>query len=1513
MKKKTLLFGLAMLATASITLASCVKSSTPAGTSVPAETPSTTVNGQEPEQSTSAGANDPTPSASQGGQATPTPSQSSVTPLPSQSGDGTQGGQSSEDDDKVTNGYGTGLTAFSTLKSHFTGSDSKKRPQLTDDLTINGFTFTKKSVLDSNDTILNTQGTEVIVSLPSTGNIIMNATWASGDNGKLYVYKVDGESETEVFKSTSSISNKGTVSLDFSNTPLSAGVYKIKGVKDSDGSGASLAISKICYENVLEKFTVNFHPNNDTTIVSANVVTGRTINLPTVSKSGYKLEGWYTTSTFDSNTEFTSTTQVTANLDLYAKWRELTADEKATVTFSVGRTDVTYTSIEVEKGKPVATPQTISVNGYRFDGWYTNSACTTKYNGGNISADTTLYGKYIEQCTITYKDSENNVITTKNVDYETAFQNVESVTAPYVQGKIFEYWVKEGTTVEFTGTEDITTNITLVAKYRDQTAADVTINFTAQEGLEEAAYLEFDKYDAAEAYSLYKVADNGTTTKLTGKNYYVTETQTSARIDILGLSAGNYKFMVAPVIAGNDVVSLGKQTNTLAVEAYDRSGFAFFNYNEGVGAYKDNGELKDNAIVLYVTDQNKNTVTLSYGGVTVTGIGNILNSVGADNGSGTASNGGKANTNQGIIKKLGDNNIPLVVRFVGCVSNTGLYQRSTFNASSAPLINGLTIYDSIDNGGTDGDNGHMARMKSGKNITIEGVGSNATIDGWGFHFMAESSSPTLGKSFEVRNLKFINTPEDAIGMEGIQASKNASSDLSASVERCWIHNNEFYGPSISSPAESDKSEGDGSCDFKRGQYLTVSYNYFEGCHKTNLVGSADYSLQFNLTYHHNYWYMCKARGPLTRRANVHMYNNVFYGQTDYAMNTRADAYIYSEYNLFYACKSPQAVEGGAIKSYNDSISSVIWNKGSQATVVTDKSTRVSNNCQFSARNINYSNFDTDSTQSYIPSNDYYLQEDVTEARKVIYARCGVQKNTLIDPSTVSMSDISYVNEVIKNATVHDLSVPSTTTNIGKISKNIYAFRITDYATVTIDTGSAGVLLNEAGVLMVEGNGTCVLTPGIYIVQPITFQPGSALGGKITQLQFKEFTLSSLKLESYDSSAFSAALIESFENACSQIPSTITYTNACYSALSKALSAYNAIPQNARDNVSAQYTSLTNKINEYVALGVSYVEGLIDAIPATVTTENSSLVITARNAYNELLNVAPSAVVSNYNKLITAEGQMESIARDIFISLANAIPSTITYTSECNTAISNAETAYDSLDSDQKNDSNVKTAYTKVTNARNTYNSLENVAQVNALIASANSLTSYQEAYTAYNALSASEKSSVTGYSDMVVAYTIALINDIGTVTTSSGAKITAARTVYDTLTSAEKASVTNYSTLTDAEASFEEIGASVIRWSADGTYESDQITASGNKNNKEATFGSEKFSYGLKLESKAGTITITISKAMKLTVYQTDGSKLKIDGTEVAVGELSNYNLAAGTHTIAKGSGSAIVYAIVLE
>ena len=118
-----------------------------------------------------------------------------------------------------------------------------------------------------------------------------------------------------------------------------------------------------------------------------------------------------------------------------------------------------------------------------------------------------------------------------------------------------------------------------------------------------------------------------------------------------------------------------------------------------------------------------------------------------------------------------------------------------------------------DYGGTLGDNGHMARMKSAKNLTLEGIGDDAIIDGWGFHLICEAGSPELAKNFEVRNLTFMNTPEDAIGMEGQQ--ETSTKTITASVERCWVHHNTFLAPSIANAAESDKSEGDGSCDFKQ--------------------------------------------------------------------------------------------------------------------------------------------------------------------------------------------------------------------------------------------------------------------------------------------------------------------------------------------------------------------------------------------------------------------------------------------------------------------------------------------------------------------------------------------------------------------------------------------------------------------------------------------------------------------------------------------------------------------------
>lgn len=179
------------------------------------------------------------------------------------------------------------------------------------------------------------------------------------------------------------------------------------------------------------------------------------------------------------------------------------------------------------------------------------------------------------------------------------------------------------------------------------------------------------------------------------------------RIDIPGLKAGTYTLTVK---VGSDILT----KSDITVSSYDRSGYAHFNYADGVGAYNDDGTLKENAIVLYVTDENKNDVTVTCGDTTVTGIGNILNSAGQDTGSGKTSNGGAPNTNQSIIKKLALAGTPLVVRFIGTVSESGLYARGTFDASSEGLIDGLTDFNSVNNGGSLKDNGHMARIQSGR-------------------------------------------------------------------------------------------------------------------------------------------------------------------------------------------------------------------------------------------------------------------------------------------------------------------------------------------------------------------------------------------------------------------------------------------------------------------------------------------------------------------------------------------------------------------------------------------------------------------------------------------------------------------------------------------------------------------------------------------------------------------------------------------------------------------------------
>lgn len=600
-------------------------------------------------------------------------------------------------------------------------------------------------------------------------------------------------------------------------------------------------------------------------------------------------------------------------------------------------------------------------------------------------------------------------------------------------------------------------------------------------------------------------------------------TNEGVRIDIPGLKPGTYTLTVK--VGGNTITKSG-----IEVTAYDRSGYAHFNYTSGVGAYNDDGTLKDNAIVIYVTDDNKNTVKIPYNNDKTAGIGNIFSS------------------SSNIVRTLAQNNIPLVVRFVGTVSETGLYERGEYDTRYGDRkITGLSAFSTKYNESKqewDGDNGHMAYIHSFKDLTIEGIGYDATIDGWGFQAVAKSDYPKFGKSFEVRNLTFINTPEDAVGMEGQQDG----SKITVGIERCWIHNISCYCPNILNPAADDKKEGDGSVDFKKGQYLTCSYNFFEGSHKTHLVGGGDDHLQYNLTYHHNYWYMCNSRGPLSRNANIHMYNNFVDMQRSYAQNVRADAYIFSEYNLFYACKNPHNVEKGAIKSYNDSFSSQTGTYA-KGTIVTNKSDYVENNCQYATAGIKYDKFDTDASLSYIPGNNYQLQTDFTELRKVISSQTGAMKEEPKLIADVIESDYSVI-ERRTGATVEPIdSLPYQSPASFKTSSAGYAFKVDETFDLEIeyaDSSKLGVLVNAAGENLLEGNGSIKSLPaGTYMIQSVdlTAAEYSREQGKGTPAAFKDITISSLKIT--EGSEVKAYTIYLDPNDGSPVESVTIYSNQKY--------------------------------------------------------------------------------------------------------------------------------------------------------------------------------------------------------------------------------------------------------------------------------------------------------------------------------------------------------------------------------
>ena len=639
-----------------------------------------------------------------------------------------------------------------------------------------------------------------------------------------------------------------------------------------------------------------------------------------------------------------------------------------------------------------------------------------------------------------------------------------------------------------------------------------TITITQSSGYVEGAFVEFTKTaDSIEAF--YKKSTDSNYTQVDQE--LVRKSNGVGRVDVVGLSAGTYSV----ILVDSSVSVVVAEANNLVVTADDRSGYAHFNNSThkartvAVGAYNTDGTLKTDADVIYVTDTNKNTVT--YKGYT--GLGEILAHASSYSNPLAIRIIGTIRTTQWNSKSYSGFSDKaalaalVVASYNGAKSTDGKYYakdliEANANSYSNDLAAGITTLNGLTSWGSSSDSyWNMMDVQNANNITVEGIGIDAGIYQWGFTF-------SKCNKIEVKNLTFDHYTEDAIGIQG-----GSNSDMN--YGNFWIHNCTFnLGVNNWDVSDDqDKSDGDGSTDFKYAHNLTISYCTYNHTHKTNLIGANNAALQYNITLHHNFYNECSQRLPLMRQANVHMYNNYYYGNSFTGISVRAKANAFIEnsyfngknpYMLAYAVKDSVDPVGTTIKAIGnvfDSTSTtttsdqgfgfdangiyVLTTSGSNdpssysANTSATRTTTSSNSvCNPTGVSTSYANFDTNSELFYYTgsASDVTRMDNASDLPTIIpgLAGAGVKGGTYADTTVLTpltKYTLSY------NANGHGTAPSSaqvaviSTNNLPTLSADGFAFGGWYYETACTNKVVANTILTSATTIYAKWTETIVST------------------------------------------------------------------------------------------------------------------------------------------------------------------------------------------------------------------------------------------------------------------------------------------------------------------------------------------------------------------------------------------------------------------------------------------------------
>ena len=464
-------------------------------------------------------------------------------------------------------------------------------------------------------------------------------------------------------------------------------------------------------------------------------------------------------------------------------------------------------------------------------------------------------------------------------------------------------------------------NVTSLAFNKGNTENKVVI--MEAKGWLESAYVKFTKLAGISKYNVYV---NGKTID----TQLVRDYGTYGRADAVGLAAGTYSVKVVPVgDDGKEFADCAGEATDISVRAINRDGYAHYNTSDGIGAYNNDGTLKTGARVLYVTKNNAKTVTLSM---------NV---------------GKKEEIRTGIQDILkayekGAETRPLAIRIIGQLRKADM-----------PELGSSAI-------------GLQVKGKSqNMNLTIEGIGNDATLHGFGV--LCRNC-----RYVELRNFAVMMHPEDGISFD-------------TNNEHIWGHHLDiFYGENKG----GDKAKGDGSFDVKGTLYCTVSDNHFWDSGKCHLNSNGD-EVDF-VSYHHNWYDHSDSRHPRVRKSqHLHVFNNYFDGNSKYGVGATTGSCIFVEKNYYRNCKYPMLIskqgsdihngvgssdqtkgtfsseDGGMIKAYDNFMTGqtsfepyvagdATYGKHFDAYVVTNREDQVPAEVVTLKGGTGYNNFDTSS-------------------------------------------------------------------------------------------------------------------------------------------------------------------------------------------------------------------------------------------------------------------------------------------------------------------------------------------------------------------------------------------------------------------------------------------------------------------------------------------------------------------------------------------------------------------------